>query len=100
MSILIWVEHDNASVKDATNKTVTAALHLSGDVDVLVAGIGASGAASGAGAIAGVRKVLHAEGDAFGQNIAEAVEGLIVPLMAGYDAVVAAASSSQNSIRR
>jgi electron transfer flavoprotein alpha subunit len=94
MAVLVVAEHDNASVKDATNKTVTAALHLSSDVDVLIAGIGASGAAAGAGAISGVRKVLHAEGDAFGQNIAEAAEGLIVPLMANYDAVLFAASAT------
>jgi electron transfer flavoprotein alpha subunit len=94
MAVLVVAEHDNASVKDATNKTVTAALQLSGDVDVLVAGVGASGAATGAATIAGVRKVLHAEGDAFGQNIAEAAEGLIVPLMANYDAVLFAASAT------
>jgi electron transfer flavoprotein alpha subunit len=94
MAVLVVAEHDNASVKDATNKTVSAALQLSGDVDVLVAGAGAAGAASGAAAIAGVRKVLHAEGDAFAQNIAEAVEGLVVPLMANYDAVLFAASAT------
>ena len=94
MAVLVVAEHDNASVKDATNKIVTAALQLSGDVDVLVAGVGAGGAAAGAAGIAGVRKVLHAEGDAFGQNIAEAVEGLIVPMMTGYDAVLFAASAT------
>jgi electron transfer flavoprotein alpha subunit len=94
MAVLVVAEHDNASVKDATNKTVTAALQLSGDVDVLVAGIGAAGAASGAAGIVGVRKVFHAEGDAFGQNIAEATQGLIVPLMANYDAVLFAASAT------
>jgi electron transfer flavoprotein alpha subunit len=94
MAVLVVAEHDNASVKDATNKTVTAALQLSGDVDVLVAGVGASGAAAGAAGIAGVRKVLHAEGDAFGQNIAEATEGLVVPMMANYDAVLFAASAT------
>ncbi len=41
MAVLVVAEHDNASVKDATNKTVTAALALSSDVDVLVAGLGA-----------------------------------------------------------
>jgi electron transfer flavoprotein alpha subunit len=94
MAVLVVAEHDNASVKDATNKTVTAALQLSGDVDVLVAGVGAAGAASGAAAISGVRKVLHAEGDAFAQNIAEATEGLVVPLMGNYDAVLFAASAT------
>jgi electron transfer flavoprotein alpha subunit len=94
MAVLVVAEHDNASVKDATNKTVTAALQLSGDVDVLVAGVDAGGAAAGAATIAGVRKVLHAEGAAFGQNIAESAEGLIVPLMANYEAVLFAASAT------
>jgi electron transfer flavoprotein alpha subunit len=94
MAVLVIAEHDNISVKDATNKTVTAALALSSDVDVLVAGAGASGAASGAAGIAGVRKVLHADSDALGQNIAEAAEGLIVPLMSNYDAVLFAATAT------
>jgi electron transfer flavoprotein alpha subunit len=94
MAVLVVAEHDNALVKDATNKTITAALQLSGDVDVLVAGLNAGGAAAGTAAIAGVRKVLHAEGEAFAHNIAEAVEGLIVPLMADYDAVLFAASAT------
>ena len=94
MAVLVVAEHDNASIKDATNKTVTAALQLSGDVDVLVAGEGAGAAASAAAAIAGVRKVVHVEGAAFGQGIAEAVEGAIVPMMAQYDAVLFAATAT------
>ena len=94
MAVLVVAEHDNASVKDATNKTVTAALALSSDVDVLVAGLSAGAAASAAAGIAGVRKVLHAEGAAFEQNVAEAVEGLIMPLMANYDAVLFAATAT------
>jgi electron transfer flavoprotein alpha subunit len=94
MAVLVFAEHDGASVKDATHKTVTAALALSGDVDVLVAGAGASGAAAGAASIQGVRKVLHAEGEALGQGIAEAVEGLVTPLMSQYDAVLFAATAA------
>ena len=40
MAILVVAEHDNASVKDATHKTVTAASKMGGDVDILVAGKG------------------------------------------------------------
>jgi electron transfer flavoprotein alpha subunit len=94
MAVLVVAEHDGASIKDATNKVVTAALALSGEVDVLVAGQNAGGAASAASGIAGVRKVLHAEGAEFAQAIAESVEGLIVPLMAGYDAVLFAATAA------
>jgi len=47
-NVLVWVEHDNASVKDATLAAVTAASQL-GDVTALVAGAGCDGAAAAAG---------------------------------------------------
>ena len=93
MAVLVIADHDNASVKDSTNKTVTAALALSGDVDVLVAGKDAKAAADAAAKVAGVRKVLLAESDELGQGLAEAVEATVVPLMGGYDAVLTPATS-------
>ena len=93
MAVLVIADHDNASLKDSTNKTVTAALALSGDVDVLVAGKGAKAAADAAAKVAGVRKVLLAESDELGQGLAEAVEATVVPLMGGYDAVLTPATS-------
>ena len=93
MAVLVIADHDNASLKDSTNKTVTAALVLSGDVDVLVAGKDAKAAADAAAKIAGVRKVLLAESDELGQGLAEAVEATVVPLMGGYDAVLTPATS-------
>jgi len=93
MAVLVIADHDNKSVRDTTNKTVTAAAKLSGDIDILVAGAGAQAAAEAAAKIAGVRKVLLAESDALGHGLAEAYEGLIVPLMAGYDAVLIPATS-------
>ena len=93
MAVLVIADHDNASLKDSTNKTVTAALVLSGDVDVLVAGKDAKAAADAAAKIAGVRKVLLAESDELGQGLAEAVEATVLPLMGGYDAVLTPATS-------
>ena len=93
MAVLVIADHDNASLKDSTHKTVTAALALSSDVDILVAGSGAKAVAEAAGKIAGVRKVLLAESDALGQGLAEAVTAVVVPLMAGYDAVLTPATS-------
>ena len=93
MAVLVVADHDNASLKDSTHKTVTAALALSGDVDVLVAGAGCKAVAEVAAKITGVRKVLLAESDSLGQGLAEAVESLIVPLMSGYDAVLTPATS-------
>ncbi|MFA7586001.1 MAG: electron transfer flavoprotein subunit alpha/FixB family protein, partial [Novosphingobium sp.] len=56
---LVWVEHDNASVKDATLSAVTAAGQL-GEVTALVVGSGSAAAAQAAAQIAGIGKVLHA----------------------------------------
>jgi electron transfer flavoprotein alpha subunit len=93
MAVLVIADHDNASLKDNTHKTVTAALALSSDVDLLVAGKGAKAVADAAAKITGVRKVLLAESDALGQGLAEAVTSVIVPLMANYDAVLTPATS-------
>jgi electron transfer flavoprotein alpha subunit len=88
MAVLVIADHDNASLKDNTHKTVTAALKLSKDVDVLVAGHGCKAVADAAAKIAGVRKVLLAESAELGQGLAEAIEALVVPLAANYDAVL------------
>jgi electron transfer flavoprotein alpha subunit len=93
MAVLVFADHDNAVLKDNTNKTVTAALAISPDVDVLVAGQGVGPIAAEAAGIAGVRKVLTAESEALGKAIGEAVAACVLPLMAGYDAVLVPATS-------
>ena len=97
MSVLVWVEHDNASVKDATLAAVTAATKL-GEVHALVAGNGCSGVADQAAKIAGVSKVLLANDAAYANALAENVAPLVVDLMAGYDAFVAPATSNGKNI--
>ena len=98
MAVLVIADHDNVHVRDTTNKTVTAALALSSDVDVLVAGKGADAAAAQAAKIAGVRKVLQAESDTLDEGMAEAYQALVVPLMANYDAVLLPATSVGKNI--
>ncbi len=94
MSILLVADHDNSELKDTTLKAMAAAQALGGDVDVLVAGEGASAVAEAAGNINGVRKVLHAESSALGHGIAEAFEALITPMMDGYEAVMFVANTT------
>ena len=91
MAVLVIADHDGTNLRDTTNKTVTAASKL-GDVDILVVGQGAQAVADAAAAIAGVRKVLLAESAELGKSLAEAVEAVVVPLAAGYDAVLAPAT--------
>ena len=97
MSVLVWVEHDGASVKDATLSTVTAAAKL-GDVTLLVAGSGVSAAADAAAKIAGVTKVLVADDAALAHALAENVAPLVVELMGHHDAFVAPATANGKNI--
>ena len=93
MAVLVIADHDGAIVRDTTHKTVTAALALSSDVDVLVLGKVAQAVADAAAKISGVRKVLLAEGDAVAHGLAEAVEATVLPLAAGYDAILSPATT-------
>lgn len=93
MAVLVIADHDGSTVRDTTHKTVTAAQGLSSDVDVLVVGQGAQAAAEAASKIAGVRKVLLAESAGLGHGLAEAVTDTVVPLAAGYDAILTPAST-------
>ncbi|CAM5588736.1 electron transfer flavoprotein alpha subunit [Aquamicrobium terrae] len=94
MAILLIAEHDNASLSDQTAKALTAALAIGPDVDVLVAGKGAKGAADAAARLKGVRKVLLAEAD----ELAEPLAALIVSLAGNYDTIVAPATSAGKNV--
>ncbi len=98
MTTLLIAEHDNTSVKDATARALTAARALGGDVHVLVAGKDCGAAAAEAAKLDGVAKVLHAESDALGHQLAEPVAALIVALAGPYDAIVAAATSAGKNV--
>ena len=95
MTTLLIAEHDHETLKDVTNKALTAAKELGGDVHVLVAGggQGTKQAAEAAAKLSGVKKVLVAEGDAYEHDLAEPLAALIVALAPGYDAFVAPATS-------
>jgi len=89
MAILVVAEHDNSDLKDATHKAVTAAAAMGGDVDVLVAGKGVKDVSAAAAKISGVRKVIAVDHVSLTRQLAESMEEVIVPLMSGYDAVLA-----------
>nr|WP_319391766.1 electron transfer flavoprotein subunit alpha/FixB family protein [uncultured Cohaesibacter sp.] len=93
MTTLLIAEHNNAALNDATAKTLTAALELGGAVDILVAGKDCAKAAEQAAKLSGVAKVLVAESDALGHNIAEALSAQVVAIAGSYDAIVAPATS-------
>lgn len=97
MKTLVLVEHDNADVKDATLAVVTAAARL-GSVDLLVAGHGCAAVAEAAAKIAGVGTVHLADDAAYGHHLAENVAPLAAQLMDGFDAFLAAATTTGKNI--
>ena len=94
MTILLIAEHDNARLKDATHKALTAAARMGGDIHVLVAGNKADGAAAQAAKLSGVKKVLHVESPALERPLAEPMAALIVGLAPAYEHIVAAATTN------
>ena len=97
MKTLVWVEHDGATVKDATLAVVTAAAKL-GEVHLLVAGQGVDAVAAEAAQIAGVGKVHVADDAAYAHALAENVAPLVVELMGHHDAFLAPATTNGKNI--
>jgi len=93
MSVLVIAEHDHNSVKPATLNTVAAGAKIGGDLALLVAGSGCDGAAKAAAAIAGVGKVLVADGPQYKPQLAEDIAPLVAGLAGNYAHVLAPANS-------
>jgi electron transfer flavoprotein alpha subunit len=97
MKTLVYVEHDNASLKDATLAVVTAASQL-GEVHLLVAGSGCGAVADAAAKIAGVTTVHVADDAAFANQLAENVAPMVAGLMASHDVFLAPATAHGKNI--
>jgi electron transfer flavoprotein alpha subunit len=94
MSILVIAEHDCRELKSATLHAIAAAQKLGGEVTVLVAGHDAGAAAAAAAKVAGVTKVLHADGAHLAEPTAENFAATALSLLPGsFTHVVAAATS-------
>ncbi len=98
MTSLVIAEHDNATIKGATLTTVTAAIACGGDVHVLIAGSGAGPAAAAAAQIAGVSKVIHADGAHFAHGLAENMAAQVLAIAASYSHILFPATASGKNI--
>jgi electron transfer flavoprotein alpha subunit len=98
MRTLLLAEHDNKTLKDSTNKALTAAKALGQPVHVLVAGSGCKTVADAAAKLDGVEKILLADAPACEHMLAEPVTALIVSLAGGYDAIVAPSTTAGKNI--
>lgn len=93
MSVLVIAEHDNQSIKPATLNTIAAAQKIGGDIHVLVSGKGCGAAAEQAAKAVGVAKVLVADSDSLGDQLAENFAAQILAIAGNYSHILAPATS-------
>ena len=98
MTALVIAEHDNASIKGATLNTVTAAAQCGGEVHVLVAGSNAAAAAQAAAEIAGVSKVVHADGASLAEGLAENLTAQVLAVAGDYSHILFPATASGKNV--
>jgi electron transfer flavoprotein alpha subunit len=98
MPTLLLAEHDNKSLKDATNKTLTAAKAIGADVHILVAGHQCKAVAEAAAKLDGVKKALLADAAAYEHMLAEPTAALIVSLAGPYETIIAPATTTGKNI--
>ncbi|MGC1355735.1 MAG: FAD-binding protein [Xanthobacteraceae bacterium] len=98
MPTLLLAEHDNKSLKDATNKALTAAKVIGAEVDILVAGHNCRPVAEAAAKLEGVAKVLLADAPAYEHMLAEPTAALIASLAGPYETIAAPATTSGKNI--
>src|SRR4029079_13893136 len=102
MTTLLLAEHDNKTLKDATNKALTAAkaleLAMGGEIHILVAGKDCKAVADAAAKLDGVKKVLLADGAPYEHMLAEPLAALIVSLAGSYDVLIAPATTTGKNV--
>jgi len=91
MSILVFAEHDNSTLKADTLKTVAAAQAIGGDIHLLVAGSNCQNVAQEAAKVNGVSKVLVADNASYQHQLAENISLLVTELAGDYDHILATA---------
>jgi len=94
MSILVFAEHDNSTLKVDTLKTVAAAQAIGGDITLLVAGYNCQSVVCAASKINGISKVLVADNVVYAHQLAENVSLLVLELAVDYEHIIATALST------
>jgi electron transfer flavoprotein alpha subunit len=90
--ILVLIDHDGVSIKQPARSAIAAAAQL-GTVHALVAGENVAQAAQASAAVAGVAKVLVADGPGYAHALAEPLADLLLRLAPDYSHILAASTA-------
>ncbi|WP_149140157.1 electron transfer flavoprotein subunit alpha/FixB family protein [Gemmobacter caeruleus] len=98
MAVLLLADVNGGQLAtDSVAKTLTAVAGL-GEIHVLVAGQGGDAAAAEAAGLAGVSKVLFADGHDYCHGMAEATAALVVGLASSYTHICAPATAAAKNV--
>jgi electron transfer flavoprotein alpha subunit len=98
MAVLVLADHDLGALSQSTARIVAASATLGGGIDLLVIGEGIASVAQAAASLAGVSRVLTAEGAAFAGQSAEAVTQVLQGLADKYPHIVAGSSAQGRDV--
>lgn len=98
MNVLVIAEHDNNEIKGSTIHAIAAAYQLGGSVDLLVAGLNCSLAATNGAKIEGIAKVLLADSEPYENQLAENIAPLIQQISNKYSYILMAATTTGKNI--
>ena len=93
MTTLLYIEHDDGALKDASRRALTAALQLGAPVHALVVGEHCKNVADQAAKLEGIDKVILVDDPAQKHHLAEPLATLVVSIVGNYDAIVAASTA-------
>ncbi|MBV8765018.1 MAG: electron transfer flavoprotein subunit alpha/FixB family protein [Hyphomicrobiales bacterium] len=98
MTTLLFAKHDNKALNEATRRALTPAKALGAPVHILVAGFNCRAVAEEAAKLDGVEKVLLAEAPVHEHRLAEPLAALLHALAPGYDAILAASTTTGKNV--
>ncbi len=98
MAVLVIADHANGALVPATLNTVTAAVALGSDIDILVAGEGCDAVAREAAAITGINRVRVADDARYGHALAENTAPLVVGLAGDYSHILLSATTTGKNL--
>jgi electron transfer flavoprotein alpha subunit len=93
MSILVIAEHDNSNLKGATLNTVAAALEISDDISLLIAGFNIDSVIDEAKKIDNINNILKCDDEVYKNALAEDLAALVVSNVGSFTHILAPATT-------
>ena len=94
MSILVIAEHDNENLSPSTLNTITAALEIGMEIDILVAGGNCEKVSETASQIPNIKNILLADSNEYKNFIAENISALVVSIADKYSHILSPSSTT------